>query len=126
MRVLAWDATDDELLDEARTQAWIEAGAPPLAEWDTSALPTEVVRPRRKPQRDPKAAPDAPPLHLRVAVTKAEAGALLGKSEDWIEDHVIAEVRTIRRGAAVLILVRDLEAWAERSAAMALKRRRAR
>ena len=55
-------------------------------------------------------------------MTKAEAGQLLGgKSVDWIEDHVMGDIRTIRKGASVLIRVRDIEDWAERHAARALK-----
>jgi hypothetical protein len=51
---------------------------------------------------------------------KAEAAQALGKSIDWLEDHVMGDVRTLRRGASVLIPVRELEAWVEKSAGRAL------
>jgi hypothetical protein len=56
----------------------------------------------------------------RLAVTKAEAAASLGVSVDFFEVHVQPELRVIRRGRLVLVPVRELERWVERSAALTL------
>lgn len=52
----------------------------------------------------------------RVTVTPVEAAAALGVSRDFLDDHVLAELRVVRRGRLVLIPVRELERWAETNA----------
>lgn len=57
----------------------------------------------------------------RIAVTKAEAAETLGCSVDFLEEHVMPELRVIRRGRKVLIPVRELERWADQAAAVTLQ-----
>lgn len=57
-----------------------------------------------------------PPLP-RFALSKAEAAASLGVSTDFLEEHVLPELRVVRRGRKVLITVRELEGWLDESSA---------
>lgn len=58
----------------------------------------------------------------RLALTKPEAAHALGVSVDTLERHVLAELRVVRRGRLVLIPVREIERWLDRSAAITLQR----
>jgi excisionase family DNA binding protein len=51
----------------------------------------------------------------RLALTKAEAAAALGVSDDFMDDHIWHELKLVRRGRKVLVSIRELEAWLERS-----------
>jgi excisionase family DNA binding protein len=57
----------------------------------------------------------------RIALRIEEAAAALGVSADFFNAHVRAELRLIRRGRLVLVAVKELEAWVERSAARTLE-----
>lgn len=57
----------------------------------------------------------------RLALSKAEAALAIGSSVDYLEEHVLPELRVVRRGRKVLIPVRELEAWLSRSAALTLE-----
>jgi excisionase family DNA binding protein len=52
----------------------------------------------------------------RLAVSPDEAAALLGVSSDYLDEHVIPELRVVRRGRRVLIAVGELQRWLARSA----------
>ena len=56
----------------------------------------------------------------RLALTKAEAAEALGVSVDFLEDHVMCELRVVRRGRRRLIPVAELTRWLEASADRAL------
>src|SRR4051794_16685478 len=56
----------------------------------------------------------------RLALTKAEAAEALGVSVDFFEDHVMLELRIVRRGRRRLIPVAELVRWLESSADLAL------
>lgn len=56
----------------------------------------------------------------RLALTKAEAAEALGVSVDFFEDHVMCELRIVRRGRRRLIPVAELTRWLEASADRAL------
>jgi excisionase family DNA binding protein len=58
---------------------------------------------------------------LRLALSKPEAAASLGVSIDTLERHIMPELRVVRRGRLVLIPVREIERWLERSAALTLE-----
>lgn len=58
-----------------------------------------------------------PPL----AVPPAEAAALLRVSRDFFDEHVLPELRVVRRGRKVLIAVSELERWLKASAALTLE-----
>lgn len=52
----------------------------------------------------------------RLAYSKAEAAVSLGVSVDFLEAHVMADLRVVRKGRLVLIPVRELERWVDRNA----------
>ncbi len=52
----------------------------------------------------------------RIALTKDEAAQALGMSVGSLNKYVLPDVKVIRRGTIVLIPVKQLETWAERSA----------
>jgi len=54
---------------------------------------------------------------MRLSLSKAEAAGSLGCSVDFFDEHVMPDLRVVRAGRKVLISVRELEAWLERSAA---------
>lgn len=56
----------------------------------------------------------------RLALTKAEAAQSLGVSVDYLEGHLMPELRLVRRGRRVLISVRELERWLDNAAARLL------
>jgi excisionase family DNA binding protein len=59
------------------------------------------------------AAPKSPPTRRvpRLAVTKVEAAESLGVSVDFLEDHVMRELRIVRRGRRLLIPLEELNRW---------------
>jgi hypothetical protein len=59
----------------------------------------------------------------RLALSKAEAAARLGCSVDFLEQHVLPELRVVRRGRRVFVAVAELERWLDRSAALTLGER---
>jgi len=60
----------------------------------------------------------------RLALSKSEAADALGVSVDFLEEHVMPELRIVRRGRRRLIPVRVLERWLEENAALAVEGRR--
>ena len=93
--------------EAAEIDAWIADGAPPLD--PDGAQPVE------------QSPAEAVPIHLQLAVTKEQAGALLGeRSVDWIEDHVLPHVATVKPSRSVLIPMRELERWIAENSGMAL------
>ncbi len=53
----------------------------------------------------------------RLALSKQEAADALGVSVDFLEQHVIHELRIVRRGRRRLIPVPELERWLTANAA---------
>jgi excisionase family DNA binding protein len=58
-----------------------------------------------------------------LALSKAEAAECLGVSVDFLEQHVMADLRIVRRGRRRLIPVAELERWLDRNAARTLEDR---
>lgn len=52
----------------------------------------------------------------RLALSKVDAAAALGVSVDFFEDHIMAEMRIVRRGRRRLIPVKELDRWLEANA----------
>jgi hypothetical protein len=50
-----------------------------------------------------------------------EAADALGVSPDFFDEHVRPELRLIRRGRIVLVSLRELDRWLERSSARVLE-----
>ena len=71
---------------------------------------------RERPSPPPTSADRLP----RLALSKTEAAEALGVSVDFLERHVIAELRVVRRGRRRLIPLPELERWLERNAARPL------
>lgn len=53
----------------------------------------------------------------RLALSKREAADALGVSVDFLEQHLMHELRVVRRGRRRLIPVRELERWLDENAA---------
>lgn len=47
----------------------------------------------------------------RLALLPEEAAAAIGVSRDFFDEHVLSEVRVIRRGRKRLIAVAELQRW---------------
>jgi excisionase family DNA binding protein len=61
------------------------------------------------------------PSVTRIALRPAEAAHALSVSRDFFVEHVLPELRVIRRGRLVLIPVSELQRWCERNAARTLE-----
>jgi len=57
----------------------------------------------------------------RLALGLDEAAEALGCSRDYFDEHVRPEIRAVRRGRRVLVPVKELERWLERSATKVLE-----
>ena len=57
----------------------------------------------------------------RLAYSKTEAAHSLGVSVDYFQEHVLADLRVVRRGRKVLIAKRELERWLDEQAALTLR-----
>jgi hypothetical protein len=55
----------------------------------------------------------APPC---LALSVAGAAAAIGVSPDFFREHVVPEIRVVRRGRLKLVAVRELERWLEDNA----------
>lgn len=71
------------------------------------------TRPRRR-----KGAGVARSLGPRLALSPDEAAGVLGVSRDYFDEHILPELRVVRRGRRILIALAELERWLERSAAL--------
>jgi excisionase family DNA binding protein len=58
-------------------------------------------------------------LGPRLAVSPDEAAALLGVSRDYFDEHVIHELRIVRRGRRILVPLSEIERWLERASTRA-------
>jgi excisionase family DNA binding protein len=58
----------------------------------------------------------------RLALSKGEAADALGVSVDFLEEHVMHELRVVRCGRRRLIPVRELERWLEQHAHLVFER----
>jgi excisionase family DNA binding protein len=81
----------------------------------------EPEKPRQR--RNGASAPAG--LGPRLALSPDEAASVLGVSRDYLDEHVIGELRIVRRGRRILIALAELERWLDRSAARATVARRA-
>ena len=61
------------------------------------------------------------PAPIRLALSPDEAAEAIGCSRDFLDKHVMPELRIVRRGRRRFISVRELEAWLERESARVLE-----
>lgn len=67
---------------------------------------------------------DSASLPGRLALSPDEAAAAIGCSRDFFDEHVLPELRIVRRGRRRIIPVRELDRWLEESASRTLERDR--
>lgn len=91
---------------------------------DAQQLRLEVTPIRRPEQPRPRQATKTT-LGPRLALSPDEAARVLGVSRDYLDEHVIAELRIVRRGRRILIALSELERWLDRAAARGTVARRA-
>jgi excisionase family DNA binding protein len=93
----------------------------PVADAATRPVETQQLElDLRRPERVAKvrhAARATAMLGPRLALSPDEAAGLLGVSRDYFDEHVIAELRIVRRGRRILIALAELERWLDRAAA---------
>lgn len=93
---------------------------------DAQQLRLEVTPIRRPEQPRPRrTATPTTKLGPRLALSPDEAAGVLGVSRDYLDEHVIAELRIVRRGRRILIALSELERWLDRAAARSTVTRRA-
>ena len=87
----------------------------------SNQLELEVVRVEspHRPRVRTSGSPPAKSLGPRLALSPDEAAALLGVSRDYFDDHVIDDLRVVRRGRRILVALAELERWLESSATRA-------
>ena len=56
----------------------------------------------------------------RLAYSKTEAARALGVSVDFFHEHVLTDLKVVRRGRRVLIARSELKRWLDREAARTL------
>ena len=95
---------------------------------DLEVLPAELAKPSTAPDGTRSAADRAALTKPstggqralpRLSVSPGEAAEMLGVSRDYFDEHVIDELRVVRRGRRILIALAELERWLDRAAARA-------
>ena len=113
----AWVLThgdDSEYWEEAaEIDAWIEAGAPPVEEW-------EAQKRGDPPKALPSATQDVAVPERALTVSREVAAALLSISADTFERHVLPELRVVQIGRRQLVPVMELQEFVNSKAARAL------
>ena len=66
--------------------------------------------------RDRNGGPASRSPRVRLALSPDEAAAALGVSRDYLDEHVMGELRVVRRGRRILIALAELERWLDRAA----------
>lgn len=56
----------------------------------------------------------------RLALTPREAAGSIGCGRTFFDEHILPELRVVRRGSKVLIPIAELTKWLERNAARTL------
>ena len=61
----------------------------------------------------------------RLCVSPDEAAEMLGVSRDYFDEHIIQDLRIVRRGRRILIPLSELDRWLDHNAAPSTVARRA-
>jgi excisionase family DNA binding protein len=83
-------------------------------------LQVAPVEPPQQPRQHTKANAAPKQLGPRLALSPDEAAGVLGVSRDYLDQHVLSELRIVRRGRRILIALAELERWLDHSAASAI------
>jgi hypothetical protein len=59
---------------------------------------------------------------LRLALSPDEAAEAIGCSRDFFDEHVMPDLRIVRKGRRRFVPLRELESWLEREASRALEK----
>jgi excisionase family DNA binding protein len=105
--------------DANSEHGWREAANRARSSWETAAdfrPESAAVRPGGDNPVPAKGSRNAP----RLALSPAEAAAVLGVSRDFFDKHIASELRMVRRGRRKLVPVRELERWLEHAASLLL------
>jgi hypothetical protein len=65
----------------------------------------------------------ANPTVPRLALNMTEAAEALGCSDEFLREHILPDLRIIRRGRRKLVAVAELQRWLDESAARTLESR---
>lgn len=68
--------------------------------------------------------PNPTALGPRLALSPEEAAGVLGVSRDYFDEHILLELRVVRRGRRILVGLAELQQWLDRSAARTLEAQR--
>jgi excisionase family DNA binding protein len=79
-------------------------------------LEVATIKQLEQPLRRRSGAPTQAKLGLRLALSPDEAAGVLGVSRDYLDEHVIGELRIVRRGRRILIALAELERWLDQAA----------
>jgi excisionase family DNA binding protein len=82
-------------------------------------LEVDLIERPGKPRERRNASAAPTKLGPRLALSPDEAAGVLGVSRDYLDEHVLGELRIVRRGRRILIALAELERWLDRSAARA-------
>ncbi len=133
--VEAWSARQLDLFSETlvksqRTQGElvVAKGRRRCSDAGPEVIPTELGK-ASKPPHGPRSAGGRSALTkrssggqgtlARLALSPDEAAEMLGVSRDYFDEHVIGELRVVRRGRRILVALAELERWLDRAAARA-------
>src|SRR2546429_3693878 len=75
-------------------------------------LELQPLRPARPLKRESEPRQTLGP---RLALSPDEAAAALGVSRDYFDEHVIGELRIVRRGRRILVALAELEQWLDKA-----------
>ena len=93
--------------DRPNARAFIQSTIRGLS-YERDSRPREQAR---RQSRDVMASTTAIP---RLALNPVEAAASLGVSRDFFDEHVLPQLRVVRKGRKVLVAVAELERWLSR------------
>ena len=63
-------------------------------------------------------------LGPRLALSPEEAAGVLGVSRDYFDEHILLELRVVRRGRRILVALAELQQWLDHSAARTVEESR--
>lgn len=76
--------------------------------------PTPELSSERRPARARSAGGRV--CGARLALSPDEAAEMLGVSRDYLDEHILPDLRAVRRGRRILIPLSELERWLDRNA----------